>query len=78
MDCSLFREWFHNSFVPYVREKLTELGQECKAVLVLDNCSAHPDQTELVSDDGKIIAKFLPPNVTSLIQPMDQGVIEAV
>ena len=58
--------------------KLTKLGQECKAVLVLNNCSAHPDQTELVSDDGKIIAKFLPPNVTSLIQPMDQGVIEAV
>ena len=39
-----------------------------------DNCSAHPDQSELVSEDGKIIAKY----VTSLIQPMDQGVIETV
>ena len=31
-----------------------------------------------MSADGKIIAKFLPPNVTALIQPMDQGVIQAV
>jgi hypothetical protein len=31
-----------------------------------------------VSDDEKIIAKFLPPNVTSLIQPMDQGVLESI
>ena len=30
---------------------------------------------ELVSESGKIAAKFLPPNVTSLIQPMDQGVL---
>ena len=31
-----------------------------------------------MSDDGKIIAKFLPPNVTALIQPMDQGVLESI
>ena len=78
MDTGLFLQWFHYHFVPYVRMKLKALGQECKAVLVLDNCSAHPDASELVSDDGKIIAKFLPANVTSLIQPMDQGVIETV
>ena len=61
-----------------MRSKLESLGQEPKAVLVLDNCSAHPDESELVSEDGKIIAKFLPANVTSLIQPMDQGVIETM
>ncbi|GBN64182.1 hypothetical protein AVEN_39650-1, partial [Araneus ventricosus] len=27
------------------------------------------------SDDGLITGKFLPPNVTAAIQPMDQGVI---
>ncbi|XP_042211690.1 tigger transposable element-derived protein 7-like [Homarus americanus] len=31
----------------------------------------------LVSNDGKIRCMFLPPNVTSLIQPMDQGIIVA-
>lgn len=78
MDCGLFHEWFQHHFIPYVRTKLQALRQECKAVLVLDNCSAHPDASELVSDDGKIVAKFLPPNVTALIQPMDQGVIETL
>jgi len=58
--------------------KLKELGQEEKAILFLDNCAAHPSEEELMSDDGKIMAKFLPPNVTALIQPMDQGVLESI
>ncbi len=41
-------------------------------------CSVHPDEDELVSSDGKIKAVFLPPNVTSQIQPMDQGVLESI
>ena len=40
--------------------------------------NAHPSEDELVSADGKIIAKFLPPNVTALVQPMDQGVLESI
>jgi len=46
-----------------------------KAVLLLDNCSAHQ---ELVSSDKKVVAKFLPPNVTALIQPIDQGVLFSI
>ena len=64
--------------LPYVRQELKKLGLQPKAVLILDNCSAHPDPELLVSTDGKIKAKFLPANVTSLIQPMDQGVIQAL
>lgn len=78
MTSAVFHDWFHNTFVPYVCTKLAALGQDCKAVLLLDNCSAHPDASELVNDDGAIVAKFLPPNVTSLIQPMDQGVLQAL
>lgn len=75
MTTTIFHDWFHNHFV---QEKLSELGQEPRAVLVLDNCSAHPDEKELVSDDGEIFAHFLPPNVTSLIQPMDQSVLQSI
>lgn len=64
--------------MPYVQEQLKSLGEEPKAVLILDNCSAHPEAEDLVSTDGAIYAKFLPANVTSLIQPMDQGVIQTV
>ena len=74
----IFRDWFLNCFIPETKLKLRELGREEKAILFLDNCAAHPSEKELVSDDGKIIAKFLPPNVTALIQPMDQGVLESI
>ncbi len=75
VNTEIFAHWFHTNFVPVVSKRLREIGVEPKAVLLLDNCSAHPNEDELVSSDGKIRAKFLPPNVTSLIQPMDQGVL---
>ena len=78
MDLSIFGDWFHNVFVPQVRKDLEDLGQEKKAILFIDNCAAHPGEEKLISDDGKIIAKFFPPNVTSLIQPMDQGILESL
>ena len=65
-------DWFHHQFVPHVRSKLSSLGENPTALLLLDNCSAHPDEEELISDDGEISTKFLLPNVTSLIQLMDQ------
>ena len=78
MNTTIFTEWFHNIFVPNVQKKLVELGLEPKAVWVLDNCSAHPDETGLISKDGKVIAKYLPHIVSSLVQPMDQGVNESL
>ena len=36
------------------------------------------DQQQLISDNGVMSTKFLPPNVTSLIQPMDQGVLQTL
>lgn len=49
--------------------------EEVKALLLWDNAPAHP--TELISECGKIVTKFLPPNSTSLIQPQDQGIISS-
>lgn len=79
MNRLLFKEWFHGQFVPSVRKFSAENGREPRALLVLDNCSAHHDGGDVLeSDDGKIKVIFLPPNVTALGQPMDQGVINAV
>lgn len=48
-----------------------------KAILLVDNCSAHGSSIEpLQSDDKQIICYFLPPNVTAILQPMDQGPIK--
>lgn len=44
-----------------------------KAVLLLDNAPSHP--VELKTEDGAIFVMFMPPNVTPLIQPMDQNAL---
>ena len=61
-----------------MQEKLSKMGLEPKAMLLLDNCSAHRNEEELISTDGNVVAKFLHPNVTSLIQPMDQAVLVSI
>ena len=71
-------DWFQNHFVPMANEKLIELSVEPKVLLIMDNRSAHPSEEELNTDDGSAKSHFLPPNVTSLIQPMDQGVLECL
>ena len=78
VDTVILNNWFQNCFVHEVKKKLAQLGQEPKALMLLDNCSAHPNENELVSNDGQIVARFLPPNVTSLIPPVDQGVLECL
>ena len=42
-----------------------------KIVLLVDNCPVHPPIDNLVSTE----LIYLPPNTTSKLQPMDQGVI---
>ena len=77
MTRDLFKEWFFAEFVPAVKDNLAKLGkpENTKCLLLIDNCPAHPNDEELVSECGNIFTCFFPPNVTSLIQPMDQGVI---
>lgn len=76
MSKMLFKDWFFKEFVPAVRKNKAELGKaDSKCILLLDNCTAHPEETELVSDCGLIFACYFPPKVTSLIQPQDQGII---
>lgn len=72
----IFTDWFKTKFVPYVRNDLESKNLPPKAVLVLDNAPSHPEN--LQSDDGNIFCYFLPANTTSLIQPMDQSVIETL
>ena len=74
----IFKDCFFNCFVLQTKQRLRELRQEERAILFFDNCSAHPSKNEFISADSKITAKFLPSNVTALLQPMDQGVLESI
>ena len=67
MDSTLFEEWVRELDVKFQKENR-------KIALIIDNCPAHPTIAYL--SNVKLI--FLPPNTTSVSQPMDQGVIKCL
>ncbi|KAM9385675.1 tigger transposable element-derived protein 1-like [Pholidichthys leucotaenia] len=70
---ALTLDWFVNCFIPQVKLYLAEKGLPFKVLLLMDCAGGHA--TDLHYDGVQV--EFLPPNTTSLIQPMDQGVIRA-
>ena len=73
MTASLFNDWFLNDFVPEVRRYCTKIGIPFKPLLIIDNAIRHPASLNDRHPDVDVV--FMPPNTTSLIQPMDQGAI---
>ena len=71
-----FIDWFSNYFVPFVSDYNARNNLNNKALLILDNFPGHP--TSICNMHPHIKVIFLPPNTTSLIQPMDQGIIAAL
>lgn len=72
MTSAIFREW------------LVELDQQMKyenrkIILFLDNVSSHsPNKMEPPFELSNIKLHYFPPNCTSEIQPMDNGIIDSV
>ncbi|XP_036081668.1 tigger transposable element-derived protein 7 [Rousettus aegyptiacus] len=75
----LFSEWFFQNFVPEVRHfQLNVLRfheEDIRALLLLDSSPVHTSAELLISEDGRIKCIFFPHNTSTLIQPMNQGVI---
>nr|XP_012148419.1 PREDICTED: uncharacterized protein LOC105663526 [Megachile rotundata] len=71
VTATLFNEWFHNFFVPDVKRYLSKKGLPFKALLLIDNAPGHPQ--DLHHENVQVV--FLPKNTTSLLQPLDQGII---
>ena len=77
MNSEIFANWFKKDFVLVVKHRqFMQNILSPKALLLINNCSAHPK--ELRSCDGSVTCVFLPPNTTSLIQPMDRGILQAM
>uniref|UniRef100_K7G469 HTH CENPB-type domain-containing protein n=1 Tax=Pelodiscus sinensis TaxID=13735 RepID=K7G469_PELSI len=76
MDSGISRGWFFNAFLPSVEQFLNSLNLPRKAILVIDNEPSQPREDELIRGDIRVI--FLPPNITSLCQPVDQDVLEVL
>jgi len=64
MTSHIFRTWLNK-----VDQRMTVQGR--KILMLVDNCPAHP----VVEGLKSIELMFLPPNCTSVLQPMDQGII---
>ena len=75
MTQALFEDWFINCFIPQVKEYCLEKRIPFKILLILDNAPGHPPHLADLHPDVKVF--FLPPNTTSILQPMDQGAIAA-
>lgn len=75
----LFSEWFFQNFVPEVKHfQLNVLRfheEDVRALLLLDSSPVHPSAESLTTEDGRIKCMFFPNNTSTLIQPMNQGVI---
>ena len=67
MDSVFFEEWIREMDTKFTKEKK-------KVALIIDNCPAHTTIDNLKS----IELVFLPPNTTSKLQPMDQGVVRSL
>ncbi|KFD54630.1 hypothetical protein M513_04575, partial [Trichuris suis] len=71
----MFQQWFMQDVVPHVRTYCESKGIPFNILLLLDNAPGHPPFLDECHPNVKVLP--LPPNTTSLIQPMDQGVIAA-
>ncbi|XP_052130772.1 tigger transposable element-derived protein 6-like [Frankliniella occidentalis] len=72
----IFSDWLL-TFKRLVERHQAKNGRSGKVLLLVDNCAAH-NTVEGFDFGDKFKLVFLPPNTTSLIQPMDQGVIVKV
>ncbi|XP_014774435.1 jerky protein homolog [Octopus bimaculoides] len=70
-------EWLEKYFVPEARAHCTSVGlpEDCKILLILDNCSTHP-KAEL--SQKNVFTLYLPPNCASHIQPQEQGILDCL
>lgn len=63
-------------FTDWLKELDSDMQKKNKKIcLLVDNCSAHHVEDLVLSN---IELEFFPPNCTSVIQPLDQGIINSV
>jgi len=69
MTSKIFETWITEMDTKFQKENR-------KVIFFFDNCSAHPKdiQTKLCA----ITLHFFPPNLTSILQPMDRGIIRSL
>ena len=75
VTAKIFEEWFHQDFVPEVKLYLAKKNLAFRAILLVDNAGGHTAQS-LNLEHPNVTVSYLPPRTTSLLQPMDMGIIK--
>nr|XP_012139414.1 PREDICTED: tigger transposable element-derived protein 2-like [Megachile rotundata] len=70
----IFREWYSNDFKKAVWQRQSLQRRTGKVILIVDNVKGHKLRKDEL-DDGYFKLICLPPHTSTLIQPMEQGVI---
>lgn len=76
MTGDIFIDWVKNHFKPDSEKYCKDKNLNFKILLLIDNAPLHP-AFSLIDINENVQILFLPPNTTSLIQPLDQGIIRA-
>ncbi|CAM5121589.1 unnamed protein product [Eretmochelys imbricata] len=72
---ALFLDWFHKRFIPEVKRYLEEKGLDFKVLLIVDNAPGTLQHSSLCITTLKSSFSLLHPHTTSILQPLNQGVI---
>ncbi|CAL1544491.1 unnamed protein product [Lymnaea stagnalis] len=75
-NTEIFLDWYDNTFIPEVKKFQNGKEKEGRVLLLLDNAPSHPSVELLERENGMFTVKLLPHSVASVLQPMDQGIIE--
>lgn len=73
MTSKIMADWLLDHAIPDAKRHCRDLGIPFKMLLIMDNAPCHPSHLQDLDPDCLVI--FLPPNTTSLVQPLDQEVI---
>jgi hypothetical protein len=74
MDCHF--TFNHMHFSNGVAHGLEKEGLPLKALLLIDIAPGHPQSISIEDENVQVV--FLPPNTSSLLQPLNQGTIRCV
>ena len=72
MSTKLSQDWMKEAFIPTVEKYCKDNNIRFNILLLLDNVPGHSPLLRTAHPNVKV--EFLPPNMTSLVQPLDQEV----